>query len=138
RGCAEKSDIASFCATLRLGILRTEKDFEHALRRRAAHSVDAFRQRIFLANQAINVDRFVFQQIERRLETPAPRSDDRNLVNYNRRGVEFGFPMKCRLQHELTTRTQQFECEAEARRRSGRLNHDIEFALPFSGDFWAR
>jgi len=87
-------------------------------RLRAAHGVDALRQRILLTNQTINIDRFLLQQIERRREAPTTRADDRNLINHDWRRVEFRFSMKRRLQNQLPTRPEQFEREPEARRRT--------------------
>ena len=99
-------------------VLGPQQDFEDAAGGGATHGVDAFRQRILLADHTIDVDCLLLQQIQRRAEASTTRSNDRDLINNDRRGVDLRLSVKCRLQNELATRTQQLECEAKTRRRA--------------------
>jgi hypothetical protein len=55
---------------------RSEKDFQDPLLAGAAHRMNASCERILFANQAVYVERFFFQKVQRRLKTSAARSYD--------------------------------------------------------------
>src|SRR6185295_3989204 len=96
--------------------LRPEQDFHHAFGRSAAHRVNAIRKRILLANQAVDINRRLFQQIKRGTKAPTPRADDRDLINHDPCSVQFRFSMKSRLQDQLALWTEQVECEPKPTR----------------------
>src|SRR5258705_12454040 len=85
---------ASFLHLFSLG---SQKNFQYPLAGRAFHRVDTFGERIFFADQAVNVDRAFLQEIERRLESAAARTQYRDLINDEPRLVDFidlAWPLK--------------------------------------------
>ena len=65
-----------------------EKHLQHAFFPSAFHSVDSVGERIFFADQAVDVDRAFLQEIERRLESAAARTQYRDLINDEPRLVD--------------------------------------------------
>ena len=51
-------------------------------------------ERILFTDQTINIDRAFFKQIERRLKTAAARTHNTDLVNDQRRLIEFRLALK--------------------------------------------
>ena len=87
---------------------RSEENFKDPLLAGALHRMHATRQRILFADQAININSAFLQEIQRRLESTAARTQNGDLINYKPRLidlVDFAWTLKSRLQDQRPART---------------------------------
>jgi hypothetical protein len=68
--------------------------------------MDCVGERILFTNQTLNIYRLPLEQLKRRLKPSTTRSNDRNLVNNNARGVDLSRSLKRRLQNQPAFRPQ--------------------------------
>src|SRR6185295_20408365 len=68
--------------------LGSQEYLQHTFFSSAFHSMYSFGERIFFADQAVNVDCAFLQEIERRLKSAAARTQYRDLINDEPRLVD--------------------------------------------------
>src|SRR2546421_8312379 len=95
---------------------RSEENFHDTLPARSLHSMHTSGKRILFADQTIDVDGAFFQEIKRRLEPPATRAQNSDLINNKTRSIKLSStrPLECRLQHEYAAWAQQLQRAGEA------------------------